>query len=78
MIHKGRNNGCFIDNQQYSGLIKIRRDLSQSKRRNEHIYGKISGESPQNCAMRVHQAGSEQEKLKGEKSSPVLFLWYAY
>lgn len=48
--------------------------FSQSKRKIEHFYGKISGESPQNCAMRVHQAGSEQEKLKGEKSSPVLFL----
>jgi hypothetical protein len=27
MVHKGRNNGCIIDNQQYSGLIKIHRDL---------------------------------------------------
>ena len=33
MIHKGRNNGCFIDNQQYSGLIKIRRDLFQTRER---------------------------------------------
>jgi len=57
----------FPHNQQYSGLIKIRRDLFQSKRKIEHFYGKISGESPQNYSMRVNQAGSEQEKLKDDK-----------